>query len=191
MALFKPFRGSRASLSTQELHDGYAYFCTDDGSFHIDYLDSDGNLKRKQINGKEAEMLTGYSISTLLNSNDTEIPTSQAVFVAIEGTIEEYKKVVDSRVDTIESKLYTIENGAQVNILESIKLNGAAQVIDNKSVNIPIATNTILGIVLSSSADNKVSVLNDGTMEVNSINVNKLVQTDGDTLVLNGGSSSI
>ena len=49
MALFKPFRGTRASLP-QELHDGYAYFCTDDGSFHIDYVDSDGNLQRKQIN---------------------------------------------------------------------------------------------------------------------------------------------
>jgi hypothetical protein len=50
MALFKPFRGSRQSLDTQEKHDGYAYFCTDDGSFHIDYVDSDGNLQRKQIN---------------------------------------------------------------------------------------------------------------------------------------------
>lgn len=50
MALFKPFRGNRRSLDTQEKHDGYAYFCTDDGSFHIDYVDSDGNLQRKQIN---------------------------------------------------------------------------------------------------------------------------------------------
>lgn len=50
MALFKPFRGSRAALEAQEKHDGYAYFCTDDGTFHIDYVDSDGNLQRKQIN---------------------------------------------------------------------------------------------------------------------------------------------
>ncbi len=50
MALFKPFRGSRTSLDAQALHDGYAYFCTDDGTFHIDYLDNEGNLQRKQIN---------------------------------------------------------------------------------------------------------------------------------------------
>mgnify|MGYP003414493247 CR=1 FL=1 len=50
MALFKPFRGSRVSLDAQPLHDGYAYFCTDDGTFHIDHIDSDGNLQRKQIN---------------------------------------------------------------------------------------------------------------------------------------------
>jgi hypothetical protein len=49
MALFKPFRGSRASLDAHEKHDGYAYFCVDDGSFHIDYVDTDNNLQRKQI----------------------------------------------------------------------------------------------------------------------------------------------
>jgi len=55
MALFKPFKGSRASLDAQPLHDGYAYFCTDDGTFHIDYETKEGTLERKQINSKEAE----------------------------------------------------------------------------------------------------------------------------------------
>ena len=49
MALFKQLRGSRTSLDNQPLHDGYAYFCTDDGSFHIDYTNPDGALQRKQI----------------------------------------------------------------------------------------------------------------------------------------------
>lgn len=49
MALFKQFRGSRSSLDSVAKHDGHAYFCTDDGSFHIDYIDADGNLQRKQI----------------------------------------------------------------------------------------------------------------------------------------------
>ena len=40
MALFKAFRGNRASLDVLEKHDGYAYFCVDDGSFHIDFVDS-------------------------------------------------------------------------------------------------------------------------------------------------------
>jgi hypothetical protein len=55
MALFKQFRGERKSLDAQEKHDGYAYFCTDDGSFHIDYVDGDGNLQRKQINANMAD----------------------------------------------------------------------------------------------------------------------------------------
>ena len=65
MALFKPFRGSRASLDAQPLHDGYAYFCTDDGSFHIDYTDADGNLQRKQINAQDAETLCGQSLDEI------------------------------------------------------------------------------------------------------------------------------
>ena len=58
MAIFKPFRGSRESLKVQPLHDGYAYFCIDDGTFHIDFVDADGKLQRKQLNAKEAESLT-------------------------------------------------------------------------------------------------------------------------------------
>ena len=85
MALFKPFKGSRTSLDAQPLHDGYAYFCTDDGSFHIDYVDDDGNLHRKQINGKYAEALTNYNITTILNSSDLEIPTSKAIMDVIEN----------------------------------------------------------------------------------------------------------
>lgn len=80
--------------------------------------------------------------------------------------------------------------GAQANVLEAIKVNGTALTIaDDKSVNIGIATDTVLGVVLSSEAENKVTVTSDGTMEVNSINVNRLVQTAGETLILNGGSA--
>ena len=50
MALFKPMMGNRTALDSQEKHAGYAYFCTDDGTFHIDYIDTDGNLQRQQIN---------------------------------------------------------------------------------------------------------------------------------------------
>ena len=57
MALFKIFRGNHASLSAQPKHDGYAYFCTDNGSFHIDYLDENGVLQRKQINDDYINLL--------------------------------------------------------------------------------------------------------------------------------------
>ena len=55
MALFRKLRGERTVLDLQELHDGYAYFCTDDGTFHIDYVDNDGSLQRKQINADKAD----------------------------------------------------------------------------------------------------------------------------------------
>ena len=65
MALFKPFRGNRTALDAQPLHDGYAYFCVDDGTFHIDYVDADGNLQRKQLNAKDAETLSGMSLEEI------------------------------------------------------------------------------------------------------------------------------
>ena len=65
MAIFKPFRGNRSALDAQPLHDGYAYFCIDDGTFHIDYVDADGNLQRKQLNAKDAETLSGISLDEL------------------------------------------------------------------------------------------------------------------------------
>lgn len=75
--------------------------------------------------------------------------------------------------------------------ITGVKVGGTILDIINKQVNIPVATDTLLGVVMSSVAENKIAVATDGTMEVNSINVNKLVQTDSDTLILNGGNSVI
>ena len=58
-------------------------------------------------------------------------------------------------------------------------------------VTIPLATTTALGLVKGSIAENKVAIEADGTMTVNSVNVNKLVQTAGDELILNGGNAAL
>lgn len=77
------------------------------------------------------------------------------------------------------------------NAITGVTVGGTVLDIINGRVDIPVATDSLLGVVMSSIADNKVSVAVDGTMEVNNINVNKIVQTEGDALVLNGGSSSL
>lgn len=85
MALFKTLRGKRENLPEKKT-DGYAYFCIDDGTFWIDYLDNN-TVQRKQINAKEAEELTGMTISMVLSSSSTEIPTSKAVSDALNNKI--------------------------------------------------------------------------------------------------------
>ncbi len=65
-----------------------------------------------------------------------------------------------------------------------------SEYVDDAIAAIPdlvVATAETLGGVKSSTAENKVTVSTDGTMEVNSVNANKLVQTEGDILVLDGG----
>lgn len=91
---------------------------------------------------------------------------------------------------TSANKLNGIESGAQVNNLEVIKIAGTALPITDKAVDVPMATTEALGVVLGSTAENKVSVSADGTMEVNSVNVDKLVQDENSALILNGGSSA-
>ena len=82
MALFKSLRGKRNNLPSTKT-DGYAYFCTDDGTFWIDYKDDSGVIQRKQINAKNAETLSNASLSTDLTYSETEIPTSFAVSSAL------------------------------------------------------------------------------------------------------------
>ena len=92
-------------------------------------------------------------------------------------------------------KLNNIESGAEVNVLEGIRLGSADSdvlaILTDKTTVIPAASDTTLGVVKSSTAENKVSVDTDGTMQVNSLNANKLVQTAGEWLILNGGNASL
>lgn len=55
---------------------------------------------------------------------------------------------------------------------------------------VPIATLERLGRVKSSNKENYIKVQEDGTMEVNSLNVMKLTQTEGDLLILDGGNAN-
>lgn len=51
MSLFKILKGSseRISTSVTPFHDGWCYFCSDDGGFYIDSEDN-GEQKRTRIN---------------------------------------------------------------------------------------------------------------------------------------------
>lgn len=75
------------------------------------------------------------------------------------------------------------------NKIDSIKIGNEALTITNKAVTLPLATAQRAGLVVSSTADNKVSVGDDGTMSVNSLDVAKLFVATGDTFVLNGGNA--
>lgn len=89
MALFKVFRGEFSKLPEINddniakgiVKDGFAYFCTDDGSFWIDYLDSDGILQRKRVNQQKLEEL-GYQISNAIKLNLINTKVGQGIRIA-------------------------------------------------------------------------------------------------------------
>jgi hypothetical protein len=68
-------------------------------------------------------------------------------------------------------------NGPTVDtdLKEYVKFADLAEALKDYMPKMQIASGTILGAVKSSDEQNKIKVLDDGTMEVNSLNINKLV----------------
>lgn len=74
--------------------------------------------------------------------------------------------------------------------LESVSIAGTELTVTDKGVNIPIATDTLLGVVKSSTKINEIAVGADGVMSVNTVSTDKLEQ-GSDTIVWNGGGATI
>ena len=117
---------------------------------------------------------------------------------AYKGTTDTTIAAMQSASSALTDRVTALENvGAQANVLEAINFNGQdIAIVDKKATfsytyDLPVAMAEALGGVKSSSAENKISVDAEGNMEVNSLNVNKLTQTEGDTLILNGGSATV
>ena len=81
---------------------------------------------------------------------------------------------------------------AQSSYVKSVAINGSALTLSaEQGVDIPVATNTVLGVVKSASGDNKVAVAADGTMSVASVNITSLSQNEGEWLEINGGGADL
>lgn len=153
------------------------------------------------ISNAIADIAANKSAINTLNGTGTG-SVSKAVNDAIDGLhIGDYAKSADVENTYVKkngtdrlftaaeaTKLAGIAEGAQVNVIESIKLNGTALSIDAKAVNIPLVTADTAGIVISSADENTISYAN-GIGTVNSLNVNKLAQTEGDVLIIDGGKA--
>ena len=152
----------------------------------------------------KADIKANFDSIAILNSDDKT-----------EGSVEykvaqEVAKILndndDSDIDTLNEIAAWIINdttgAAKMNAdiasnsAAIIKLNGSVDtegsVLAMIAANAPkIATNELTGLVKSvaTTVENGVNVAADGTMSVNSININKLVQDDDTTLILNGGSA--
>ena len=141
MALFKISRGSSANLPAT-LTEGYCWYTYDDSKFYIDHRDENGQLVRKAINAKDAETLTGASLSTILNSSDIEIPTSKAVLDAIDAvTVEIYNTAAvilsdtQEKIEAVNARIDDIEVGGGSSV-EVVQETGSSEtaVMSQKAV---------------------------------------------------------
>lgn len=188
--------------SVKEAINDFATKISDDGTVNtfkelVDYVAAHGSEYTDAI----ADITANKSAIDTLNGTGTG-SVSKAVSDAIDGLhIGDYAKSADVENTYVKkngtdrlftaaeaTKLAGIAEGAQVNVIESIKLNGTALSIDAKAVNIPLVTADTAGIVISSADENTISYAN-GIGTVNSLNVNKLAQTEGDVLIIDGGKA--
>lgn len=193
--------GSVAKSVKDAIND-FATKVSEDGTVNtfkelVDYVAAHGSEYTDAI----ADIAANKSAIKTLNGTGTG-SVSKAVNDAIDGLhIGDYAKSADVESTYVKkngtdrlftaaeaTKLAGIAEGAQVNVIESIKLNGTALSIDAKAVNIPLVTADTAGIVISSADENTISYAN-GIGTVNSLNVNKLAQTEGDVLIIDGGKA--
>lgn len=150
-------------------------------------------IEAEATTARAAEKKNADAITKLNGAADVEGSVSNKIASEIAGLQLESTYVKKNGTDRLMTaaegtKLAGIAEGAQVNVIESIKLNGTALSIDAKAVNIPLVTADTAGIVISSADENTISYAN-GIGTVNSLNVNKLAQTEGDVLIIDGGKA--
>ena len=115
------------------------------------------------------------ALATKINSTDAD-----SRYVA--------KKTGFSLVDDVEiTKLTSVETGAQVNKIESIKAGGTALTIaTDKSVNIPAASDSVFGVI---KVDNTSIKSTNGTIAIKAVSTDLLTQGT-ETLILNCGGAA-
>lgn len=92
-------------------------------------------------------------------------------------------------VAVLKEQAHTHENKPLLDsITEERMKKWDSRVVDPESL--PVATDDSKGLVRSTDKDNGVAVAKDGTMEVNSLSVDKLTQEAGDMIVFHAGSAA-
>ena len=145
----------------------------------VDKVEGKG-LSTNDFTTEEKNKLAGISAGAQVNAIDS--------VDSEEFLIDGNKKLGIKAVD--KSKVTGLQDALDTK-LENVKIAGASDnlPVSNKTVTLPGATASTLGLVKGSTANNSVTINEDFTMTVNNITTDKLIQGT-DTLILNGGSAA-
>lgn len=125
--------------------------------------------------------------------NLAEIKSVSSEFALTDGELS-VSAIAADKITGLPAALADIATlkGAQSSYVKSVAINGTALTLSaEQGVNIPVATDSVLGVVKSASGDNKVAVAADGTMSVASVNITSLSQNEGEWLEINGGGADL
>ena len=145
-----------------------------------------------KVAAEEGKSLVSNTLITKLE-NLTEIKSVSGEFTLTNGELS-VNVIAADKITGLPAALADVETlkGAQSSYVKSVSVNGTAlELSGEQEVNIPVATDSVLGVVKSASGDNKVTVAADGTMSVASVNITSLTQNEGEWLEINGGGADL
>lgn len=124
-----------------------------------------------------------------LNEDVTEIKGDIDGLKTETAALADEVTAVKGAVESLEASLHTHENKALLDsITEERMIKWDTGIADTERL--PVATDEDKGAVRSTTKENGVSVAEDGTMEVNSLSVDKLMQEVGSTIIMRCGSAT-
>ena len=164
---------SMSPADLARMPDKYFCMCADDGQIY--FYDKEGGFKPE----------TGY-FTAFDSTVADDIKNSEEVQSALTSNIVENIGENEGVQQSIASAISTSSDiKAQIN--QSVQ-----DALDSGTVEVKAATNAEKGIVVGdATGKNKVSVKEDSTMEINSVGVEKLSNTEGVRLILNGGKAPV
>lgn len=145
-----------------------------------------------KVAAEEGKSLISETLITKVE-NLAEIKSVSGEFTLTNGELS-VSAIAAAKITGLPAALAEIETlkGAQSSYVKSVSVNGTAlELSAEQGVNIPVATDSVLGVVKSASGDNKVAVAADGTMSVASVNITSLSQNEGEWLEINGGGADL
>ena len=164
---------SMSPADLARMPDKYFCMCADDGQIY--FYDKEGGFKPE----------TGY-FTAFDSTVADDIKNSEEVQGALTDNIVENIGENEGVQQSIASAIST-NSDIQAQINQSVQ-----DALDSGTVEVKAATNAEKGIVVGdATGKNKVSVKSDSTMEINSVGVEKLSNTEGVRLILNGGKAPV
>ena len=164
---------SMSPADLARMPDKYFCMCADDGQIY--FYDKEGGFKPE----------TGY-FTAFDSTVADDIKNSEEVQSALTDNIVENIGENEGVQQSIAGAIST-SSDIQAQINHSVQ-----DALDSGTVEVKAATNAEKGIVVGdATGKNKVSVKSDSTMEINSVGVEKLSNTEGVRLILNGGKAPV
>ncbi len=152
----------------------------EDGVYNAYVIQDNGD----KIPFESEALISSVNLSEFKLSTEKKLSIHAISMDKVTGLSEDLAKRL--KISDLETHLDNVDR------IAILQLNGEALEVDpeTRSVNIPLASSERLGLVASSGKQNRVFIEEEGTMRVNNINVNKLVQTAGDTLIFCCGNAN-